>query len=289
MTAGAPRSIAAVRGMNIFLYAETGTAYLGVDVNDVTTDRLAPLKLKEERGVEIQHVDRDAPASKVGLREHDVILQFNGSPVESAIQLRRMIRETPAGRKIKLGISRDGQPLTLEVKLADYRTLASNSWPGARLAPLPNLSSAFGSHMPSVSEAPGPPDIDLRLPSYFPGSGMMVENLTPQLGEFFGATNGKGVLVLSVETGSPAEAAGLRAGDVVRKIGSDIVGDRTDFRRLLRNRKQASVSIVVLRDKREQTLTLNLQPSQSQNDERFGSPLRVLGIAQPELPAQNRS
>jgi serine protease Do len=67
-----------------------GHSYLGVDIRDVTTDRLAALKLKEERGVEITMVDADAPAGKAGLKEHDVILEFNGTAVESEEQIRRL-------------------------------------------------------------------------------------------------------------------------------------------------------------------------------------------------------
>src|SRR2546426_8434454 len=99
---------------------ETGTgSYLGVDISDVTSERLAALKLKDERGVEVTMVDQDAPAGKAGLKEHDVILEYNGAKVESDEQLRRMIRETPPGRKVTLGISRDGTPMTINVELGD--------------------------------------------------------------------------------------------------------------------------------------------------------------------------
>ncbi|HZU30984.1 MAG TPA: PDZ domain-containing protein [Candidatus Angelobacter sp.] len=97
-----------------------GRSYLGVDIKDVTSDRVSALKLKEEKGVEITMVDQDAPAGKAGLREHDVILDFNGTAVESEEQLRRMIREVPAGRTVTLGISRDGAPMKISVQLADH-------------------------------------------------------------------------------------------------------------------------------------------------------------------------
>src|SRR5580692_6744465 len=101
---------------------ESGTsAYLGVDVSDVTTERLEALKLKEEKGVEVTMVDQDAPAGKAGLKEHDVILTMNGETIESGAQLRRMIRETPPGRVVTFGISRDGQPVTIKVQLGDRR------------------------------------------------------------------------------------------------------------------------------------------------------------------------
>ena len=85
-----------------------GSSYLGVDIADVSAERLGELKLKEEHGAEVTMVDQDAPAGKAGLHEHDVIVSLNGTAVESAAQLRRMIKETPPGRIVKLGISRDG-------------------------------------------------------------------------------------------------------------------------------------------------------------------------------------
>jgi len=67
-----------------FSSEETGTnSYLGVDIADVTKDRLEVLKLKEEKGVEVTMVDQDAPAGKAGLKEHDVILSMNGTSIES--------------------------------------------------------------------------------------------------------------------------------------------------------------------------------------------------------------
>src|SRR5271154_921588 len=82
------------------------SAYLGVDIADITSDRLGALKLKEEQGVEVTMVDQDAPAGKAGIKEHDVILSMNGTAVESRTQLQRMIHETPPGRVITLVLSR---------------------------------------------------------------------------------------------------------------------------------------------------------------------------------------
>ena len=104
----------------IFSSEDSGTsAYLGVDIADVTSERVSTLKLKEEKGVEVTMVDQDAPAGKAGIKEHDVILTMNGMAVDSAAQLRRMIRETPPGRVVTLGLSRDGQPVAIKVQLAD--------------------------------------------------------------------------------------------------------------------------------------------------------------------------
>jgi len=86
----------------------------------------------------------------------------------------------------------------------------------------------------------------------------MVENLTPQLGEFFGAKNGNGVLVRSVDRGSRADKAGLRAGDVIVRVGNQPVHDTSDFTQALRSHSTGSVSVGVIRDRKEQTLTIAL-------------------------------
>src|SRR6202035_5119743 len=94
-----------------------GSPYLGVDIADVSAERLGELKLKEEHGAEVTMVDQDAPAGKAGLAAQDVIINVNDTPVESAAQLRRIIKETPPGRVVKIVVSRDGQPLTIKVQL----------------------------------------------------------------------------------------------------------------------------------------------------------------------------
>src|SRR5664279_4086018 len=226
-----------------------GSSYLGVDIADVSPDRLGELKLKEEHGAEVTMVDQDAPAGKAGLHEHDVIVSLNGTAVESAAQLRRMIKETPVGRVVSLGISRDGQPQTIKVELADRHK--SMTW-----AP---KGGEFKFDMPQL---PAMPDFDVPVSVVIVHSslrsGLMVENITPQLGDFFGVKGGKGVLVRSVEKGSRGEKAGFRAGDVVVKVNSQSVHDTSDFTHALRSSSTGAASVTVMREKREQNLTLPL-------------------------------
>ena len=226
----------------------SGNSYLGVDIADVTTERLSELKLKEEHGAEITMVDQDAPAGKAGLHEHDVILSMNGNAVESAAQLRRMIKETPSGRVVSLGISRDGQAMTIKVQLADRK---KSVWPPE--------NHEYKFEMPQF---PAMPDIDIPISVVIAHSslrsGLMVENITPQLGDFFGVKDGKGVLVRSVEKSSRGEKAGFRAGDVIVKVNDQVVHDSSDFTHALRESRGESATVTVVRDKREQTLTITL-------------------------------
>ncbi len=230
---------------------------MGVDISDITPERVATLKLKDERGVEVTIVDQDAPAGKAGIKEHDVILTMNGTAVESGAQLRRMIRETPAGRVVTLGISRDGQPLTIKVQLADRHK--SNAWM--------SHGKDFKFEMPPMPQLP---DMDVPVSVVVVHSsmrsGLMVENITPQLGEFFGVKNGKGVLVRAVEKGSRAEKSGFRAGDVIVRVNDQPVQDTSDFSHAIRSATTDSVTIGLVRDKHEQNLTLSLPPHKTTGD-----------------------
>lgn len=257
-----------------------GSSYLGVDTQDITSDRLGALKLKEDRGVEVTMVDQDAPAGKAGLKEHDVILTVNGAEVESVEQLRRVIRETPPGRVVSLGLSRDGQAMTIKVQLAERK----NSYAyGYSYGP---KGKDFHFEMPPMPPIPPIPDMgDIDIPVSIvvvhssARSGLMVENLTPQLGDFFGTKNGQGVLVRSVEKGSRADKAGFRAGDVVVKINGEAIHDSSDFSHALRSRKDNTATIGVIRDKKEVNITITL-PERKQSD------LERESLMTPEIDAE---
>jgi membrane-associated protease RseP (regulator of RpoE activity) len=230
------------------------TSYLGIDVRDITHESAQQLKLKEERGAEITMVDQDAPAGKAGLKEHDVILDFDGQRVEGVEQLRRMIHETPSGRNVTIGYSRDGQVSSMQVQLADRASAVAKAY----VVPMPRVQV----HMPHIEM----PAIQIVTMS---GSraGLLVSNVTPQLGEYFGCKNGECVLVQSVEKGSAAESAGFKAGDVILKVDNERIADMSDWRSALRDhRSGGKVAITILRDRHEQTLSLTLPAGRDAGD-----------------------
>jgi membrane-associated protease RseP (regulator of RpoE activity) len=123
--------------------------------------------------------------------------------------------------------------------------------------------------MPSVNATPFVPEMDMPVSIVVvhssARSGLMVENLTPQLGDFFGAKNGKGVLVRSVEKGSRAEQAGFRAGDVIVKVNGESISDSGDFTHAMHGRKSSTVTVSIIREKKEQNLTLTV-PERNQSE-----------------------
>ncbi len=245
-------------------HGHAAQGYLGIDMRDVSEDQLGALKLKEARGAEITNLDHDGPACKAGMRMHDVILQMNGLVVENEDQLRKMLRDMPVGRSVSFVISRDGQTQTMTMQTADRRTVGLQAWEQHYTVPAPGPSGVVrtSSFLDSKSANAAAPkehrDLlgteTIILSSSFTGA--KLEVMGPQLAEFFGATGGAGLLVRSVDGNSPAEEAGMKAGDVVVKINSISVANGTDWTRTVHDNKGKPVPVVVLRDKHEQTLTL---------------------------------
>lgn len=252
----APTTVRRLTAPMAFAYeASASRSYLGVGVADVTADRVQALKLKDDRGVEVVQVDQDAPAGKAGIKERDVIVAFNGTPVESQEQFKRLMRETPPGRTVSFDIVRDGQPQNIKVQLADRKKLESSVWP--------REPQDFAMVMPPTPPMPPMTDVprawaEQSFTRIRSSSGLTLESLTPQLGDYFGVKNGEGMLVRSVQKGSAAETAGLRAGDVIVKVGDQKIADNSDWREALRNGKGGKVSIVVVRDKKELTLSMSV-------------------------------
>jgi serine protease Do len=232
-----------------------GPSWLGVETQEVTPENAKELKLPAERGVVVAGVTKDSPAAKAGLKENDVITEVNGQRVEGAAQFRRMIHEIPAGRSAQLTVWRDGRSQTLSATLGKAEE-RHNSWMNA-------TPGTFAFRMPDV-EIPEMPSMDfgdgmMLVPGGRPRLGIDAEDIGGQLGSFFGAPDGEGILVRSVNSGSPAEKAGLRAGDVIISFNGDRVRSLGDLRQKLATQNDAKTAkIGVLRNKSEISLTVVL-------------------------------
>jgi C-terminal processing protease CtpA/Prc len=228
--------------------------YLGVDLTDVDQEKAQALKLKDVRGAIITLIDHDAPAGQIGLKVNDVVIKLNGQAVEGAEQLRRMLREIPAGRNVSLEISRDGNIQTLAVQLADRRVMEHDVW--AKIGTGPDVFS----QAPGMGILAGGGDAPLPGGFHMPffGSslkvGALVEPLTSQMAEYLGVPSG--LMVKQVAHKSEAETAGLKAFDVILKVGSDTIATVADWDRSLRSNQGKPVQVTVLRDRKQQTLTL---------------------------------
>ncbi|MFQ5679097.1 MAG: PDZ domain-containing protein [Gemmatimonadota bacterium] len=222
--------------------------YLGVRIGDVNEEVVGRLGLPEERGALILEVVDDSPAQEAGLRADDVVQSWNGARVESAAQLGRLARETPPGRSVRLGVFRDGREQVLSVELGDRS--------GPRVFRVgPDRKLRLERLRERGEEGPG-----LRFSYAFSFRGRLgvrVEGLSDQLAEYFGVEGG--ALITEVVEDSPAEKAGLKAGDVILSVAGEEVEDRSDLVRALRDQEAGPVEVRVMRDRRELTVTVELE------------------------------
>ncbi len=240
--------------------------YLGVELTDVDQEKAQVLKLKDTHGAVITLIDHDAPAGQIPLKINDVVTKLNGQVVDGAEQLRRMLRDIPAGRKVTLEISRDGNVMTVTTELGDRRKIEQGIW------------KDFNSGGTSFAQAPekgflggGGGGVDLpSMPNIFTGStlnvGALVEPLTTQLAEYVGVTTG--IVVKQVAKKSEAAAAGLKPFDVILRVGTEPIANLASWERALLSNQGKQVQVTVLRDRKQQTLTLQVDSKRHSEVER---------------------
>jgi membrane-associated protease RseP (regulator of RpoE activity) len=241
--------------------------YLGIDIADVDAEKTQALRLKDTRGAVITLIDHDAPAGQVGLKVNDVVIQFNGQAVENADQFRRMLKEIPPGRKVTLEFSRDGSIQTLTLELADRKLMEKNVWSklgtSSKGGPQPQMGFLGGNTEPS----------GFHMPSF--GSslkvGALVEPLTAQMAAHLGVDSG--LMVKEVTHKSDAEVAGFRAFDVILKVGADSIATAADWDRALRANQGKPVQVIILRDNKQETLTLQVDSKHRQDKSGIQNPL----------------
>jgi serine protease Do len=224
----------------------TGGTYLGVSLAEVDANRAKELKLKEDYGVEITRVEESSPAEKAGLKGGDVVLEYNGQRVEGMEQFGRMVRETPPGREVKLTVSREGSTQTLTAMLTSRKDRP--------------FSGNFHFEMPEI-RIPDIPQIFTTLRTAM--LGVEAESLGSQLAEYFGVK--EGVLVRSVLENTPAQKAGLKAGDVITKVEGTAVTSPSELSGAVRSASsKKTYSVELMRDRKPQTVNVAVDEGRSE-------------------------
>ena len=221
---------------------------LGVVVSDVG--------VTQDAGVKVDEVTADSAAAKAGLKAGDIVVEFDGERVRSARQFTRLVQETPDGRTVKIAVLRGGNKQTLEAT----PEARSFSWDMAidsdRIRrevdrSIGDLPRSFSFRTPD-----GAGTTEFRMRSSRARLGVSLQELSPDLANYFGATNG-GALVSSVTKESAAEKAGLKAGDVITAVNGDRVNSGRDVIRELEG-AAGEVTLGVVRDKKEITVKVGI-------------------------------
>jgi serine protease Do len=198
----------------ILAHGKVVRGYLGIYIQDLTPELARQFGLNQGGGVLVGDVSPDTPASRAGLKKGDVILQLNGTPVDSRSSLQVQISQTPPGTPVKLEVRRDGKTQNLTVNLGE----------------LPEKAEKFGQgEKPSGAL-----------------EGVDVETLTPEIAQQLDLPAGtRGVVVGSVDSSSAAAASGLSRGDVIQEVNHKPVHNTEEFRQALAGAEGKPVLLLV--------------------------------------------
>lgn len=175
--------------------------WMGVAIGALTEDMARTFKLKDARGAIVNEVTKGSPAEEAGLKPEDVVTSVDGRPVQDSSDLSRYVASRAPGSTVKLRVLRDGSERDVTIKLGTF----------------PDENSARN-------------DDDDSEPEGAVHHGMTLRDLTPDLAERLQMPRGgKGVVVMSVESGSAAEDAGLRNGDVIVSVNGAATESVQDF------------------------------------------------------------
>jgi len=226
-----------------------GGTYLGVNLAEIDPNRAKELKLKEDYGVEISRVEENSPAEKAGVKPGDVVLEYNGQRVEGMEQFGRMVRETPPGREVKLTISRDGKTQTLTAMLSTRKVRFQANFPPDFVMPefrMPDIPQIYTATRSAIL-------------------GVEAETLGSQLAVYFGVKDG--VLVRSVLDNTPAQKAGIKAGDVITKVDGMGVTAPSELSSAVRTANaKKTYAIELMRDRKPVTVNVMVE---DRSEERY--------------------
>jgi serine protease Do len=199
--------------------------WLGVLIQKVTPEIAESLGLTDAHGALVADVVKNGPAAASGLKVGDVIIEFDGHPVRESNELPLMVARTPIGKAVQVKVLRDKQPMDVTVTIEELKD-----------EEVANAAKAEGEKL-----------------------GLTVQTLTPEIAQNLGVGDVKGVVVTAVESGSPAEDAGLRRGDIILEVNRQTVEDVDDYRKALRaGEKGKNVLFLVRRG--ENTIFLAVKP-----------------------------
>lgn len=201
--------------------------WLGVEIQEVTPDLAQSFNLPEPEGALVANVEKDGPALKAGIQRGDIVINFNGTPVQDEHQLPELVAQTPIGQTVAIEVIRNGKHLTLHAKVAELKE--------------EQLASA-------KSEEPGS------------NWGLQVQSITPDIANQLNLTSTKGVVVRGVQPDSAAADAGIQQGDVVLEVNHSKVNTVDDFLSAAKQAKRDKKSALLLVQRGNTTMYTVIKP-----------------------------
>ncbi len=231
--------------------------YLGVEIQDVTKKLKEKKNLTLDKGAYIKKIIKHGPADEAGILKGDVVVKYDDRAIEDSQDLTDAVRRTRPKTLVKIEIVREGERKIIPVVIGKLKGPKAFSFkyrfdrPGWFFPPkFPKLPHKF--HFQILAEGK----------TY----GLKIQNLTKQLGKYFGIPDGKGVLVSEVKENSDAEKAGFKAGDVIIKINDHPIHNVDDVvDELYENEEE--IQFEIIRDGKQMKLILKIEDEGNDEEE----------------------
>ncbi|MBA4312472.1 MAG: hypothetical protein C0417_07560 [Chlorobiaceae bacterium] len=233
--------------------------YLGVEIQDVNKKLKEKKNLSVDRGAFVQTVVENSPAEEAGIEKGDVIVKFADEAIDDSEDLTDAVRATKPKTEVKVELNRKGDKKTVSVTVGKVKT------PKAFAFNFDDDGMSWHSSPPKNSELKKKMNIRVFSESEF--QGVQLQPLTKQLGEYFGAPSGKGLLVTEVEKASEAEKAGMKAGDVITKVNGNKIKDLGDLHEELSDAEGKDASIEIMRDRKSMILNMKIEKEDDEEED----------------------
>ena len=241
--------------------------YLGVKLQELTPSMAKALQMDDESGVMINEIVDDSPAEKAGLEDGDVILEFNGKSISDNNDLVKAVRRTSPGDNVEVVVLRNGKNKTLNVEIGKHED-KSFAW-------VSGDDDMHGSHFEHYGDGEhkvivmsgdddnfvwsSGGDVSFGFDNDRGYMGVNLDDLNEQMGEYFGVEDGKGALVTEVVEDSPADKAGLKAGDVIVRLGEKEIDSSSALHKAVADTEpEQQMSVKVLRKGQSKDMSITL-------------------------------
>lgn len=246
-----------------FAYSKSNLAWLGVLTQTVDNEIAEAFNLKVNYGAVINQVVKDSPAEKAGFQENDVIIKINDDQIDDTEDLINYIHDSEIGAKLAITLMRGDDKITKDVIL-DERS--ETEYKRQIIKKLPRIMMHDDDH------DYGDYDFDFDWDDFNRSNyiGILISDISNQLRAFFGVKEDVGVLIGQVNEDTPAEKAGLKAGDVIISVDDNEVSTNLDVIKII-NKKEVGdkVKVTVIRDKKQKSFMVDVAQLDDEQDNSF--------------------